>query len=377
MICPFCNTAAGDTDNFCSSCGRVLNKIIPRSDFELGRIAALDTIKKDILSWFGGGLILLTILGAFGISELIKNQVGTSVDKRLEDLKKRIEDAESQSREASARAHLESEKLETDMKDLSRKQIQLESDVEDLGQKKARLAESIQQVDSQRARMVDATNDVIQKEAQLKRTIESENLTTVFAKLQHDFHRIRTLTARVHVILSKPIDAEEEPILMPGILSFLRKSQGAKDKHDVVIQFYRTDDLTHEADLTGQTTELIVRYEMFAPFETRLLNQPIASVDNLDSLVVTFGVMGGIKNGDEFLSGFRTKLGSVKEISIRLELNSVPLPKITISNEELRAGKRDEDEAKRNDFRFDSPKEIGNLFTDIQVIYDAQLTSAK
>jgi hypothetical protein len=377
MTCPFCANKVGETDKFCSLCGRFLNRQTPPSDFEIGRIAALDTIKKDILSWIGGGLIVLTILAAFGVNEVIKDRVSSSVDKRLEDLKRRIDEAESQSQKASARAQIESETLEADTSKLTKEQKQLEGEVSDLGRKKTSLVESIGQVDSQKTRMEQATNDVMKKEAQLKRTIESENLTTVFAKLQHDFYRIRTLTARVQLILAQPIEDEYLSRVVPGALAFKKKSQGADGRSYSVAQFYRAGDITDLMNSTGHMYGVLARYEMFQPFEVELVNQPISVLDKIESLNVTFGVIGAVGDGDTYLREFTLKLGSVTEIQIELELNSVPLPKIIITREELMTGKRDEELAKNSQFKFDSSKEIGNAFADISAVYNAQLSLTK
>ena len=329
------------------------------------------------MSWIGGGMIVLTILAAFGVNEVIKDRVSAAVDKRLEDLKKRIDNAESQSREASARAHIESGQLEADMDQLTGQQKQLKSDVDDLGRRKMRLVEAIGQVDNQRTRMEQATNDVMKKETQLKRTIESENLSTVFAKLQHDFYRIRTLTARVHVSLAQPIEDQYLSRVVPGALSFRKKSQNMNGEPSVVVQFFRAGDITNLIDSTGHMYGLLARYEMFQPFEVDLVNQPISVLDKMDSLDVTFGVIDAVMDGNSFLGDFQLKLRDIKEIQVEVELNSVPLPRIVVTHEELITGKRDEGFAQHNRFRFDSVSQIGNAFADMGTVYNGQLASTK
>lgn len=95
---------------FCPFCGWPLDMDARRTDFELGRFEALSTVKEEITRWFRDRFntyvsivsiigFTLTILGIFGINEMVTNRVDravhTEVDKEIgkvsDKLKKMIE----------------------------------------------------------------------------------------------------------------------------------------------------------------------------------------------------------------------------------------------------------------------------------------------
>ena len=112
MVCSFCGDIHSDSDNYCPRCGRSPNKKAPYSDFELGRIAALDTIKKDFWSWFLSLFAVLSILAAVGLNEIIKSKVGDAVTNDLQRIQKMTDDASAKALLSSATADLETKKVD-------------------------------------------------------------------------------------------------------------------------------------------------------------------------------------------------------------------------------------------------------------------------
>ena len=96
--CMRCNAIAKQNDQFCSKCGKKFSKNAEISDFEIGRIAALDTIKGDILKWFGLLSLVLGILALFGINEILKSSVNSAVTLQTNELKSDLEKAAIDSR---------------------------------------------------------------------------------------------------------------------------------------------------------------------------------------------------------------------------------------------------------------------------------------
>ena len=74
------------------NCGVSMDGEPAPSPFEIGKIAALATIRRDVLTWLGGSVAVIgaafAILAYFGVNELVKSsvseQVKKEVDKQLE-----------------------------------------------------------------------------------------------------------------------------------------------------------------------------------------------------------------------------------------------------------------------------------------------------
>jgi uncharacterized membrane protein YvbJ len=100
VACPTCHVEADDEARFCSNCGAKLQQFGHLSDFEIGKIAALDSIKKDILKWVGGSATIIGItfagLAYFGLNETLKETVTEQVKAELKqnrnDIDKAIKD---------------------------------------------------------------------------------------------------------------------------------------------------------------------------------------------------------------------------------------------------------------------------------------------
>jgi len=72
---------------FCPHCGWQLDSDARRTDFELGKIEALNTIKEELLKWFLRITVPFTIIalifGPITITSYIKNAVNDKVDKEI------------------------------------------------------------------------------------------------------------------------------------------------------------------------------------------------------------------------------------------------------------------------------------------------------
>src|SRR5271154_2087289 len=102
VTCPTCHAEAEDEARFCSQCGTSLDTSGRGhlSDFEIGKIAALDSVKKDILKWVGGSV---TVIGAafaalayLGLNATLQSsvteQVKSSLQQNHKDISKAIRD---------------------------------------------------------------------------------------------------------------------------------------------------------------------------------------------------------------------------------------------------------------------------------------------
>jgi hypothetical protein len=89
--CPNCHQRViQESTNFCSNCGRQLDKNAPLSDFERGRIDAINNIKQEFWNWLNLPASILAIFGLmitvstiFGIQLFITSQVETKVQNEV------------------------------------------------------------------------------------------------------------------------------------------------------------------------------------------------------------------------------------------------------------------------------------------------------
>ena len=79
--CSICASTVPDTARYCGNCGNALQEVTRPSAFEVGRIAALDSMKSEIFKWLAlPAAILTTIVGIggyLGITNIITTEVQT------------------------------------------------------------------------------------------------------------------------------------------------------------------------------------------------------------------------------------------------------------------------------------------------------------
>ena len=103
-----------DQYKFCPFCAWQLDNDARRTDFELGLLEALNTIKQQISTWLTHRFniiasivticaFIVTILGIFGFNELINNRVEKSVNSSIEKLDKSVREMVDNSVEKSVR----------------------------------------------------------------------------------------------------------------------------------------------------------------------------------------------------------------------------------------------------------------------------------
>jgi uncharacterized membrane protein YvbJ len=95
LRCQACGEMVDEDARFCSRCGVQLGSVNESSDFEIGKIAALASIKKDILSWIGAPAAvigaIIAILGWLGINQMVTSSVDLKVEKSMDKIKDGID----------------------------------------------------------------------------------------------------------------------------------------------------------------------------------------------------------------------------------------------------------------------------------------------
>ena len=307
MNCPSCGSVITDAPNFCPSCGKRLNKEVPKSDFEIGKIAALDTIKNDFRNWILGLAAIFGLLGFLGVREYVKSAVDSSVRDALNSLSSRIEKASTDAQDATAKARIETKQLDTTIDMLDGKATTLTKSIDAVNSQKNRLVASAEQLQAQQRQMVKATNDLDEKRKQLARIIESENLTTLFAKMRSDFYRIRTVEARVEFVAS----SEQFGADLPEYFSFAQialarpVSSGSKERQFVAELRILNDSSPTRLFKQGNArpSSVVFNYVLFDPFQRDLEGKPMSALNGIDDLLLQFRTSA--PDADQKVKNFR------------------------------------------------------------------------
>jgi hypothetical protein len=95
--CSVCGTDSPASARYCPNCANVLGDANSPLAFKAGRIAALESVKSEIIKWLGVPIAILTgvvgLLGYLGISNTITSEVQSQVEKEIRDHFKLTADA--------------------------------------------------------------------------------------------------------------------------------------------------------------------------------------------------------------------------------------------------------------------------------------------
>ena len=377
MVCSFCGDAHGDSDNYCPRCGRSPKKKAPYSDFELGRIAALDTIKKDFWTWLLALFAVLSILAAFGVNEIIKSKVVDAVANDLQTIQKKTDDASAKALQSGAEADIETKKVDRTLSDLADKQATLQKSLDDTDQRKDQLEQSIIDLNAAKQRMVTATGDLEQKENALKKIIESENLATTFAELRNDHYRVRTLKVRALYELTQVPVASLQFILNTISLTRPLPNKSPPEEQPVV-QFYQAGIPLGLNNATGTERGALITYEMYPIFEVGIVSHSLTNLDGITKLSLQFGPISPTPplTTDSTISNLEELVKLTKKLTIELELNGTVLSRHEFTKEELRLPADRSSLLSNGVVTFNVSKDISSSYKDVKALYDT-LASAR
>jgi hypothetical protein len=372
VVCSFCGDTHGDSDNYCPRCGRNPKKKAPYSDFELGRIAALDTIKKDFWTWFLSLFAILSILAAVGVNEIIKSKVVDAVANDLQTIQKKTDDASTKALQSSAEADIETRKVDRTLADLEDKQANLQKSLDDTDQRKTILEKSISDLNASKQRMVTATAELEQKENDLKKIIDTEHLTTIFAQLRNDHYRVRTLKARAFYEFSQA----PAPTTILFTLNTISLSRGLSNKNppqeDYVVQFHQDSYPVSLNNASGTPLALLVTYEMYPVFERSVVSRPLTNLNGMSRLSLQFGPSTQMPplTIDSTMKNLEELVDLTKKLTIEIELNGTIVSRHEFTKEDLRLPTDKSSLVSNGSVTFTVTKEIPGTYNDVRAVYD-------
>jgi hypothetical protein len=292
--CWNCNNDVEEGDRFCSTCGTSLRAGPHASAFEIGKIAALDAIKKDILKWLGGTASILVaafaILAYLGFNETIKSSVADEVKAAL----------------TPALASVDAAKVEI-FRQLG-VASQLQKEVSDtLTAQKGQISKS----DATLLQLQKHIDETEQKREALEAEIGKLNAAAFIAKLRTEYLLIRDFYIKANVSFATP----------PANLNFSDQFEidGHKDNNVVrIAQFFA--DSSHRTRLTEDSKMIGYQatFHMFSPYEDAILNKKIPILDTCDTVLFSL-----FSHEDE--AALKSSVNNVKKIDLTIFVNYTPI----------------------------------------------------
>jgi len=312
------------------------------------------------------------------VNEIIKSKVVDAVANDLQTIQKKTDDASAKALQSSAEADIETRKVDRTLADLESKQTNLQKSLDDTDQRKDQLEKSIIDLNSSKERMVKATAELEQKESDLKKIIDTEHLTTIFAELRNDHYRVRTLKARALYEYSQA----PTPTTILFTLNTISLSRGLSNKNppeeDYVVQFHQNGIPVNLNNPIGTPQGLLVTYDMYPVFEQRIVSRPLTNLDGISRLSLQFGpsTQAPPLTIDTTMKNLEELVTLTKKITIEIELNGTIVSAHEFTKEDLRLP-TDKSSLVSNgsSVTFNVTKEISGSYKDVKAVYDA-LTSA-
>jgi hypothetical protein len=273
--CSICNNDSPASARYCANCGTVLGETNTRSPFEVGRIAALDSVKSEIVKWLGVPFAILTavagVLGYFGVANIINSEVHEQVEKELDknfatttnEIMKKFVDISNQ--EGSINA------LET----------QAQHALADLQDTKKQLSASLAETQRDQGILTTSIQSSTKQEKALEQEISSLKLGPFLAKLSYDFYHVREFA------ISGFIDIEPSANLdfsfpHAEYINLIGDSDGGADR----VRLERSEASAQEN--TAGITGINIQFALPIAEQDKVINKKIDIFSSLNTIQIVF-----------------------------------------------------------------------------------------
>jgi hypothetical protein len=301
--CKKCGALVDKGDLFCRVCGSSLVKKQPLSDFEIGKVAALDTIKSDFIKWIGSISLLLAILGIFGFNKVVDSAVTEKVTVAMDTLRSGIE-------KASVEATLKFKTLSSELDTRSAEIKQKEGDLTTL-------------IDTSKSNV----NRLKEEEGQIAKVIGEQNFVLAFKKLDYDLFRIKDISAKLRLNLKfNPQNSKkmtdyltQSNDVFNDIKHNIAVSLDLTGNNDYFVEFGNNNFAARAGNLTipSGIGANIIMYN-FHDSDNDLINTQIDTVSKIKFAKLSIELLG-----DDDKS--KLLLKSIDTVSIDVAINAVPI----------------------------------------------------
>jgi len=333
-------------------------------------------MKTEFISWFVRPAaiitILLAVLAYFGVNEMVKNRVSDGIKDTIQSIQKTIEDASSKALQSAAKAEIETNQVEV-------KLSQLNSAVTDAEKQKDDLEKSLTELSTARQGLLTTASDLQQREASLKKVIDTQNLATIFAQLRNDHYRVRTLRARVLIdYIQQP---PGNPVVAQYSLNTISLTKATPNKtpreESYVVQFVVSGQVVNLVLPASKATGALVQYEMYPVFERTLANYPMQNLDGIDKISLQFGPEGPSqqKSADQIISDLEKFTKLVKDLAVEIELNGTIIDQQIFLPQDLQLPSDKTGLMVGGVITFDFSRNIPGTYKDVKALYDSHAAS--
>jgi hypothetical protein len=331
VICPTCNAEADDEAKFCCNCGTKLQRSGPLSDFEIGKIAALDSIKKDTLKWIGGSASIIgvafALLAYFGLNETLKSSVAEQVKAELKQNKDDIDKAIKELYVALGKADKDQEKINklftdslTMIAKVTDNESQLKSNTDDAIAQLHFLKDSITTTDSERK--------------ELESIIKKLNIASLINKLKYDFYHVRDFRGSLDVVVNPTINKIHG---FDAIIDLYQVRTGDDGKIiDKQLAEFGHNTVTATRDRNNNVMRLQSKFFVFQPFEDKIFNHEISEFEQVDVLEIRM-----ILDAEDNVSIDQVR-SSLENIHFIISVNWMPLWEFDIDNNNITRTERND-----------------------------------
>jgi hypothetical protein len=331
VICPTCNAEADDEAKFCCNCGTKLQRSGPLSDFEIGKIAALDSIKKDTLKWIGGSASIIgvafALLAYFGLNETLKSSVAEQVKAELKQNKDDIDKAIKELYVALGKADKDQEKINklftdslTMIAKVTDNESQLKSNTDDAIAQLHFLKDSITTTDSERK--------------ELESIIKKLNIASLINKLKYDFYHVRDFRGSLDVVVNPTINKIHG---FDAIIDLYQVRTGDDGKIiDKQLAEFGHNTVTATRDRNNNVMRLQSKFFVFQPFEDKIFNHEISEFEHVDVLEIRM-----ILDAEDNVSIDQVR-SSLENIHFIISVNWMPLWEFDIDNNNITRTERND-----------------------------------
>jgi hypothetical protein len=285
--CPNCGKPIIPDARYCTHCGHPLTSSLSKSEFDLGKIDALHEMRSDTLKV----LLLYLSIGSLGLWAFIDNIVNRAVSNNLSRLETRIEN--------------ERQTLLDEISDAQKQKKNLQSELDRLKQEGLKITDT-------ETRLSSDLKSLQPKKTEVEHILEDSTLLSALHKLRYDHTVIRNLELR----MSMGETPEMARLGVPLPISTI----GFKRKSELVVQFNQLNETTEmRGNAANSVPYLILPYQMFRPFEARIVGAPISALADIDIIEIVYGIKDG--EVDKYIEA----INSPRKFEISLYLNQVPL----------------------------------------------------
>jgi hypothetical protein len=333
-VCSACRNSNPDGQRFCGSCGTATDATSP-SAFEIGRIAALDSVKTAILSWLGipASIIigLVAVFGYFGVTGLVgttvEKEVQVQIEHETKTLQEKTQGALADIFTKIGEANINQQAI-LKLLDKTNADLTVTQNIEN--QLNAKIAETQKEKIA-----LDATiRETEETKSKLEKAISDLNISAFIVKLKYDFYHIHDFTARAHIDFDSSLSRSQIDYPHGYAISVLAaddsvsNTQGAKPSSHIVAEL-NGDDETNLSD-NDMVVGKNISYTLFSPYESKIMSHRIDEFSSLDKIWIRFSTRA------DTLELQKNLMKHIKSIDISILVNWRPVWRFTITQDHMK-----------------------------------------